>query len=96
MPGRRVYKPECKEQRKHLVRRKTPLNSASFTQFAVPGFDFICPQRTCFFQEVSKRAEYILHLEVELETEPVWLWEKEVNDFTASLEYCPPRVAGGP
>lgn len=38
----------------------------------------------------------VLRLEVELETEPVWLWEKQVNDFTVSVEYCAQGTAGGP
>lgn len=31
------------------------------------------------------------HTEVELETEQVWLWEKQVNDFTVSAEIMSAR-----
>ena len=48
-PCQRVYKPECEEQKKHLLKRKTHLNSPRFAQIAMPGFDLILLWEDLFF-----------------------------------------------
>lgn len=60
MPRQRVYKPECKEQKKQLVKKKKRLNSDRFAQTTMPGFDFILHwEDLVFFQALSKWAECI-------------------------------------
>lgn len=93
MPWQRVYKPECKEQKKQLVKKKKHLNSDRFAQTTMPGLTSFYTGRTCFFSRhyPSGLNASVPCLEVELETERAWLWEKHVNDFTASVEILSAR-----
>jgi len=64
----------------------------------MPGLDFIlCWEDLCFPRSYgSGLTASVLRFEVELGTEPRWLWEKQVNDFAASVKYCPEGTARGP
>lgn len=60
MPWQRVYKPECKAQKKQLMVKKKHPNSNRFAQITVPGFAFILHwEDLFFFQALSKWAECI-------------------------------------
>lgn len=58
----------------------------------MPGFAFILHWEDLFFFHYPFGLNAsVPHLEVELESEQVWLCEKQVNDFTASVEILSAR-----
>lgn len=71
-------------------------NASEISQIRTNHF-FFAPGRPVFFRRYpSGLNASVLRLEVELETEPVWLWEKQRNDFAALVRHSPEGMAGGP
>lgn len=93
MPWQRVYKPECKEQKNSLWKRKSVWTQRDLHKSWCQVLPSFYTGRTCFFSRhyPSGPNASVLHLEVELETEQVWLWEKQVNAFTVSAEIMSAR-----